>query len=404
MAIDTILTFSDYLQGNPGDPSAELEFMPGDYVNYLRHFFWKFRREDLPIIPPGPLPEALVEVNAGRWVWQCPACHTGLLVQYGQPVICYQCASDGWHDLRWPIIRDEIEIELLRQPGHRLFAPVRNWEPGWTLEDLRDRTARARILVAQGQKLVRALSIGMTRVWVDGETLSATNMNLFISDVIDDLAGRNGVIELEDSLRVLDGASGDRFMGLPGGTSAQRPAGAAGRMRWNQDNRAIDIHNGVGWGQVLDTNVLTFANLMARGLVGTGSSQLARGTHGHTFMVDLTVTTGPVQFTSANVPSGPPVYYTIQTRNFTVPSDGAGYWFAAVMIEEVGTISNAIQISINGSAVATGQPTFVNRPVVFAGRVGAGSQRLETGILQVSGGWSWNVHSGYVIFDAVSTV
>ena len=133
-----------------------------------------------------------------------------------------------------------------------------------------------------GKRLVRSLCIGATRVWADGEILTATNMNLYVSDVADDLAGRNGAIELEDSLQVLNGADGNRYVGLPGGTTPQRPGTpSAGMVRLNTTDGAIDVYNGAAWVQVLTSSAFTYANLVARGLVGTGSSQVARGSHGH---------------------------------------------------------------------------------------------------------------------------
>ena len=286
MPNDTILTFPDYVQGKPGRPGAEFEHAhaPITYQDYLAHYYRRYRDDQLPVIDLSKGREALVEVNAGRWVWQCPACHSGILVHSDEPIICIFCDPLGWMTPRFPPDRADIEEELLKQPGRRLFAPVRNWEPGWTIDDLRERTRKANVLLAQGASLVRSLSIGSTRVWTDGEVLTATNMNLFGSDLADDLAGRNGLIELENSLRVLNG-TGNRFVGLPRGTQAQRPGGLgssdAGIIRWSTTAGTVEMWNGSNWVVMLDSSQMTFATLNNLGLIGSGSTQIARGNHTH---------------------------------------------------------------------------------------------------------------------------
>ncbi len=286
MPSDAILTFPDYVIGNAGDPGVELVLpeYSRHYTGYLAYWYDLRRGEELPALPAdlNTIGEAVLEVNHGRWIWQCPGCHNGELVQDERLVICFNCATGGWKFPVWPENRDEIEAELLQQPGHRLFSPVRNWEPGWSMEYLRERTARAQLLVSQGVSLVRNLSIGTARIWEDAEILTATNMNLYVSDIMDDLAGRNGEQELEDSLRILNGTDGDRFVGLPGGTTNQRPSSPrAGILRWNTTTGVIDIHNGTAWQQVLDTKAITYRALSNNGLVGTGASQIAAGNHTH---------------------------------------------------------------------------------------------------------------------------
>ena len=284
MPADAILTFPDYVIGNEGDPGVEL-VMPEysrHYAGYLDYWYNQRRGEPLPAIDIDAIGEAVLEVNHGRWVWQCPGCYNGELVQDEQVVICFNCAVGGWKAPIWPENRAEIEAELLQQPGYRLLAPVRNWKPGWSMDYLRERTAKAHLLLSQGASLVRALSIGTTRIWEDAEVLTAANMNLYVSGIMDDLAGRNGEQELEDSLRVLNGDDGDRFLGVPGGTTNQRPSSPrAGTFRFNSTNGAIDLYNGTTWVQVLDTSAMTYRNLSAQGLVGSGASQIAQGNHGH---------------------------------------------------------------------------------------------------------------------------
>ena len=181
MAVDQIISFPTYVKGPAGTIRAWNFRLPSESTqDYLAAGVRAYQGVgELPIIVPQAMNTALPEVNCGRWVWQCPACHTGMTIDADHPTLCFGCGTGGWHRLHFPINKAEIEEELLKQPGRRLFAPVRQWEPGWTLDYLRERTRRANVLIAQGVKLVRALSIGTTRVWMDGETLSGTNMNLY---------------------------------------------------------------------------------------------------------------------------------------------------------------------------------------------------------------------------------
>ena len=49
---------------------------------------------------------------------------------------------------------------------------------------------------------MRALSIGTPRLWSVGEILTASNMNTYVSDILDDLKGTNGPIEYTDAIVV----------------------------------------------------------------------------------------------------------------------------------------------------------------------------------------------------------
>ena len=247
MPTDTILTWPDYRDEPRSNPAYILPRGVTDYDDYLRHYYQQVQGQPAPSVPTGTLPEAVPEVNCGRWIWKCPVCGTGLPLQGGSPVICPACGAGGWHEVGWPANLGDIEAELLKQPGRRLIAPVRMWKPGWTMEDLKDRTQAAALLVAQGTRMVRALSIGATRTWTLGEIPTATNFNNHISGPIDDLSGDNGEIQLRDSLRVLDGSGGGRYVGLPAGTTTQRPGTPAdGTLRWNTTDGAIDVRENGG--------------------------------------------------------------------------------------------------------------------------------------------------------------
>ena len=73
-------------------------------------------------------------------------------------------------------------------------------------------------------------------------------MNTGVSGILDDLAGRNGPVEYENSLAIENGDDGDHFVLLPAGTTAQRPTSpAAGMMRWNTSLSRLEYYDGVRW-------------------------------------------------------------------------------------------------------------------------------------------------------------
>ena len=108
------------------------------------------------------------------------------------------------------------------------------------------------------------------------------DFNRFISDPLDDLAGRNGVIEYEGPLTVLTGG-GNRYFQLPAGTTAQQPAGPRpGTMRFNRSLSRGEYWNGSSWRSLIQSlSVITYSAFSANGAVGSGSNQVSRGNHGH---------------------------------------------------------------------------------------------------------------------------
>ena len=222
MANDKVLVHSDYRD----DPLKLLDRAHMDYVPWLDAMHQVHRGQDAPDIPITRTSQVEALINSGRCLWVCPTCNSVTPVEdrpattpvgstgtgatwdltptpahYGHPSICVQCGSD-WVDVMFPTNRAAIEAELMKQPGHRGFAPVRNWQPGWTLEYLQERTTRANVLRAAGVEFVRALSVGTPRLWSVGEILTASNMNTYISDILDDLKGTNGPIEYTDAIVV----------------------------------------------------------------------------------------------------------------------------------------------------------------------------------------------------------
>jgi len=61
---------------------------------------------------------------------------------------------------------------------------------------------------------------------------TASNVNVNVQ-------AANGVLSYANS------ATGGLF--LPSGTTAQRPAGVTGQMRFNTTTNAVEVYNGTGW-------------------------------------------------------------------------------------------------------------------------------------------------------------
>ena len=252
MPTDTILTWADYADERVRAFALPKEHL-GSYRAYLS-FLYELNHGE----PPPPVPETLeptlVFVNIGRWLWKCRACGGVVPVEPDEPLICYQCGNGGWMLPAFPFNQESIEEELLRQPGQRLAAPIRNWRPGWMVAYLQERTEKANAAIAAGNPFPRSLSIGSTRAWAGGEILTAANMNTFLSDPIDDAAGRNGRVDFEDALRVKDGTNATTqpyldltqdYVGLPQRTSD--PPSGAGRMVYRSDIDSFRFNRGGVW-------------------------------------------------------------------------------------------------------------------------------------------------------------
>ena len=270
MANDKVLVHSDYRD----DPLKLLDRAHMDYVPWLDAMHQVHRGQDAPDIPITRTGQVEALINSGRCLWVCPTCNSVTPVEnrpattpvgsmgtgatwdltptpayYGHPSICVLCGSD-WVDVIFPTNRVAIEAEIMKQPGHRGFAPVRNWQPGWTLEYLQERTTQANKLIAAGVEFVRKLSIGTPRLWAVGEILTASNMNTYISDILDDLKGTNGPIEYTDAI-VIDSL-----------TTTERNAltAANGMIIYNSTDNVFQRYENGAWVDHTDATSLTLAN------------------------------------------------------------------------------------------------------------------------------------------------
>ena len=201
MPHDTILFFEDYADEveQALTPASKMSY--GDFVAY--HYARYLGRELGQAPPEAPL-ESAAYVDGGRWVWNCPACTSGNLVSRDNLVtVCPRCGSDdSWIRVRLPAppMLQAITSELLKMPGHRLFAPVRTWFPAWTLDYLQERTALALQKVRSGIRYPTSLSILIPRTWAVGEILTAANMNTWIREFQRQVAGDDGVTEFRHSI------------------------------------------------------------------------------------------------------------------------------------------------------------------------------------------------------------
>ena len=125
MPTDVILKYSDYRD----EPVRVLRQAGLGYHDWITSQYKRFRGVDAPDVPDPRTETVMAFVNAGRWLWQCFGCDNAFAVEPGEPSICAACGDD-WVDVILPDDRERIEAELLQQPGHRFYAPVREWRPG----------------------------------------------------------------------------------------------------------------------------------------------------------------------------------------------------------------------------------------------------------------------------------
>ena len=202
--MDAIYTYDDYSKDSR--PRLQFPARTGRQTTYAQWLAYNYRLHHDDDLPPAAenRPLAPTIVNHGRWLWLCPACLTALQVSETagavDPCCCPACFTQGFVQPAFPADRAAIEAELMRQPGYRWNAPFRNWEPGWSLEYLRERTDRAQAQLDAGATYVRAASIGTPRTWSVGEVLTAANMNTYIREIQRDLIGTNGPIEFRNAL------------------------------------------------------------------------------------------------------------------------------------------------------------------------------------------------------------
>ena len=255
MANDKILQHSHYAE----EPVPRLEFSNLGYSAWLTKMHQIYQGEDPPEVPASISTSVDAFVNAGRWLWMCVACNSAITAEVGQPSICVECATQGWVNVVFPSNREDVETELLKQPGHRAHAPIRQWRPGWGMSVLEDRTARAQAAVDAGVPFPTSLSIGATRIWSVGEILTAANKNTYERTVLEDLAGRNGPVEYEGPIVIDSLTTTERNAITLTGTGGLGASGN-GLVIYNSTLNVFQRYENGGWVDHTDATSLTLAN------------------------------------------------------------------------------------------------------------------------------------------------
>ena len=255
MADDKIIQHSHYKE----DPLPRLEFSNLGYSAWLTKMHQIYQGEDPPEVPASISTSVDAFVNAGRWLWLCVACNNATVCEVGQPSICVECATQGWVNVVFPSNREEVEAELLKQPGHRAHAPIRQWRPGWGMSVLEDRTARAQAAVDAGVPFPVSLSIGATRIWSVGEILTAANKNTYERTVLEDLAGRNGPVEYEGPIVIDSLTTTERNAITLTGTGGLGASGN-GLVIYNSTLNVLQRYENGAWVDHTHANTLTLTS------------------------------------------------------------------------------------------------------------------------------------------------
>ena len=255
MADDKIIQHSHYKE----DPLPRLEFSNLGYSAWLTKMHQIYQGEDPPEVPASISTSVDAFVNAGRWLWMCVACNSAITAEAGQPSICVECATQGWVNVVFPSNREDVETELLKQPGHRAHAPIRQWRPGWDMSVLEDRTAKAQESLDAGVPFPTSLSIGATRVWSVGEILTAANKNTYERTVLEDLAGRNGPVEYEDAIVIDSLTTTERDAIVLTGTGGLGASGN-GLVIYNSTLNAFQRYENGAWVSYNDLAAMTIAS------------------------------------------------------------------------------------------------------------------------------------------------
>ena len=326
--MDAIYTYRHYTE----DSRPRLQFPKRTgrrttYAQWLAYQYALHHDDALPAIGfDAPLAPAFV--NHGRWLWQCPACMTAVQVSETAGAVdlccCPACFGQGFVLPSFPHARAEIEAELLRQPGYRHSAPFRNWEPGWSLAYLRDRTAAAQAKLDAGETFVRSASIGTPRTWSVGEVLTAANMNTFVREIQKDLSGINGPIELENAL-VLDSLTTAERNALTPMDGMQLYNSTTGRTNslengeWRRPLRAVESSlyawnvNGITISHTLGVIPLMYQMFIERvGATVTGSSGFTP-IHGARYVIPQPYLTGQLN-RGWQVQDATPTQFTVRSN------------------------------------------------------------------------------------------
>ena len=168
------------------------------YINYLKEIAFT----QSVVLPPEPtedddlLYETLPYINHARWMITCDYC--GQHVWASKQIllyVCPHCTVSIWYKVVFSDNADEIEQLLNQRPRIASLAPLLNWDASQTIAQLQEENEL--IAAKPDNQLARSLSVGATHNWISGELLTAAQMNTFLTEILKDLIGRNGVVEIE---------------------------------------------------------------------------------------------------------------------------------------------------------------------------------------------------------------
>lgn len=394
MPHDAILDFHELVQDPAYIEREKSAGVPNRYVAHLQFYYKQYHARDIGEPPPavngvraGITNTVNAFVNCGRWLWQCPGCHSGIFAQEGEPSICPVCATGGWVNVVFPANRAQIESELLKQPGFRNFAPIRNWKPGQSLRDLENRTKSAQDKIRGGDLNPRSLSIGATRTWAVAEILTAANMNTYTSDILDDLAGRNGEIQLEGPLKVNDGAG--QYLELPILTTTQRDALTAsnGMIIYNSTLAEAQHYQAGAWKSFTELADVVLAGFAEGDVLYVNSSGV---------LARLAASTSGLVLTTQGA-GNPPIWGASPTHKDTHDSGGSD-----PIDDEYTTLATAQTIS--GVKTFSALPTSAVTPTTAGQLTRKGyvdSKLADFQRFTTSGTWTKPTGCTYVIVDMV---
>ena len=271
MADDKIIQHSHYKE----DPLPRLEFSNLGYSAWLTKMHQIYQGEDPPEVPASITTSVDAFINAGRWLWMCVACNSAITAEVGQPSICVECATQGWVNVVFPSNREDVETELLKQPGHRAHAPIRQWRPGWEISVLEDRTTRAQAAVDAGVLFPTSLSIGATRIWSVGEILTAANKNTYERNVLDDLSGDNGPIEYRGPIVIDSLTTTERNAITLTGTGGLGASGN-GLVIYNSTKAVFERYENGAWVSYNDLAAMTIASAAQGDVFIRGATAIQR--------------------------------------------------------------------------------------------------------------------------------
>ena len=119
------------------------------------------------------------------------------------------------------------------------------------------------------------MTIARTRIWAGGSLLTEQQMNRDLSGILDDLAGRNGPIELEDGFDI---PGSDRYILLPRRDGVGGLNTAEGGLIYDNDNDRLRVSDGTTY-QTVRVDPLNLQTIA--GLLGTTATTIAEGNHTH---------------------------------------------------------------------------------------------------------------------------